>query len=58
MLLLIGFPALTLSTRFLANSKNISSFSLETFVSWITVNTNGADPIIIPIPITKKKALV
>ena len=55
-LLLIGVPVFTLSTKFLANSKNISSFSCDSLVFCITVNTKGATPAKTPNQIIKKKS--
>src|SRR3990167_3128036 len=57
MLLLIGVPLFTPSTRFLANSKNICSFSVDTFASRIIERINGSTPTITPMPMTKKKNL-
>jgi hypothetical protein len=54
----MGVPVLTLSTRFLENSRNISSFSEAILVSLIIEKTKGAAPIRTPIPKTKKKNFV
>src|SRR3989344_5934746 len=58
MLLLMGVPVFTLSTRFLENSRNICSFSFNSLASLIKDRTNGSKPEITPSPIIRKKNFV
>src|SRR3989344_9431781 len=58
MLLLMGVPVFTLSTRFLENSRNICSFSFNSLASLINDRTNGSKPEITPSPIIRKKNFV